>query len=51
MLEQTCQLAEQGYNGVEVGESLVNGSNNGVVKVLLTNSTGITQKVEKGTYI
>ena len=29
----------------------VNGSNNGFVKVLLTNSTGLTQKVEKETYV
>ena len=48
LLEQTCHLAEQGYDGLEVSESLVDGSTDGVVKVLISNPTGITHKVSKG---
>ena len=32
LLEQTCHLTEQGYDELETAESLVDGSNNGVVK-------------------
>ena len=51
LLEQTCHLAEQGYDGLEVGELLVDGSKDRVVKVLISNPTGITQKINRGTYV
>ena len=51
LLEQTCHLAEQGYDGLEVAESLVDGSNDGVVKVLISNPSGATQKMKRGTWI
>ena len=51
LLEQTCHLAEQGYDGLEVSESLVDGSTDGVVKVLISNPTGTTHKVSKGTCV
>ena len=51
LLEQTCHLAEQGYDELEVCESLVDNSEDGIVKVLLSNPTGITQRMEGGTFI
>ena len=51
LLEQTCHLAEQGYDGLEVAESLVDSSNDGVVKVLISNPSGATQKMKRGTWI
>ena len=51
LLEQTCHLAEDGYDGLEVGESLVNATSDGVVKVLICNPTGTTHTVSKGTYV
>ena len=50
LLEQTCHLAEQGYDGLEVAKSLVDGSNDGV-KVLISNPSGVTQKMKRGTWI
>ena len=51
LLEQTCHLAEQGYDGLEVAESLVHSSNDGIVKVLISNPSGATQKMKRGTWI
>ena len=51
LLEQTCHLAEQGHDGLEVAELLVDGSNDGVVKVLISNPSGVTQKMKRGTWI
>ena len=42
LLEQTCHLAEHGFDGLEVGKSLVNGATDGVAKVLICNPTGTT---------
>lgn len=44
-------LAEYGYDGLEFGESLVNGATDGVVKVLICNPTGTTYIVDKETCV
>ena len=51
LLEQTCHLQEQGYEGLEVSESLVDASKDGIVRVLISNPTGITYKMERGTCV
>ena len=44
-------LCGQGYDGLEVGESLVDGGTDGVVKVFISNPTGTTHKIIKGTCV
>ena len=50
-MEQTDELTKDGYNGLEVGESLVHCNAAGLTKVLMCNPTGSTCKVAKGTCI
>ena len=51
LLEQTDELTKSGYNGLEVGESLVHCDAAGLTKVLMCNPTGSNCKVAKGTCI
>lgn len=50
LLEQTCHFAEQDYDGLEVGKSLVDCAccaTDGVVKVLIRNPIGATYMASK----
>ena len=51
ILEQTCHLNENGRDGLQLGETLVCGNASGFVNVLLSNPTGTTYKIEKGTLL
>ena len=51
LMEPTRAFSETEGNGLQFGDSLVNISENGFAQILLTNPTGFTRKLEKGSWL